>query len=246
MLPRLASAVTVANTTPGFCPMPTTATLSSERDRLRTALANRKTEQEKLDALEQARTRAMEQSWDLASKLRDAEESSRLARAEEPSRLARAYTSGDRDAISPVEVAQTTLDKAQSEYHQIEQVEDALTNEIITATSRVQDAQTKVHAALAALVCSSSELQHLYVELEQAWARLRGVRKAFALIQHQMNGHMPQPLVDRWIASVSLNPEAVLGSDGHAIPTDEIPVQAWSEALARLLDNPDAPLPSQV
>jgi hypothetical protein len=124
-------------------------------------------------------------------------------------------------------------------------VGEALTSEIITATNRVQRSQAAVHAALAEIVCDSPELEHLYAELEQAWARLRGLRKAFAAIQRSMNGQMPQDLADRWIATVSLDPEAIRDAFGP-IPTDNHPFQEWSEALARLLANPDAPLPSQV
>jgi hypothetical protein len=51
---------------------------------------------------------------------------------------------------------------------------------------------------------------------------------------------MPQQLADKWIAGVSLNPEAV------NVPTDERPVMACREAIGNLLVDPDAPLPGQV
>jgi hypothetical protein len=36
-----------------------------------------------------------------------------------------------------------------------------------------------VHKALSALVCNSAPFRQLFVELEAAWNRLRGIRKCF-------------------------------------------------------------------
>lgn len=51
---------------------------------------------------------------------------------------------------------------------------------------------------------------------------------------------MPQALADKWGALVPLNHEAV------GLPTDNGPVEAWTAALARLLDDPDAQLPDHI
>jgi hypothetical protein len=214
------------------------------RTKLRDALTALAAEKQNLDSLEQARTRAMESSWDLATKQRDAEADLRQAKAHEPTRLALAYASGERDTISPVEISQANLDQAQAAYRQIEVVEDALTQEIVVATSRLQRSQTQVHVALSELVCSSTEFHQLFDELTQAWARLRGIRKAFAQIQRELHGQMPSQY-EKWQNTISLDPQAVRDSVGP-IPTDDTLVQAWQDALARLLDDPNAPLPEQV
>ena len=75
-------------------------------------------------------------------------------------------------------------------------------------------------AALAELICQSHEFQHLFVELEGAFARVRGIRKCFAAIQRALKGQMPQQLTDKWQATVSLDPQAVRDAFGP-IPTDE-------------------------
>jgi hypothetical protein len=90
---------------------------------------------------------------------------------------------------------------------------------------------------MSALVCASPEFKDLYAALEQAWGRLRGLRKCFRQVQRACGGHMPQPLMDKWQASMSLDSEAI------NLPTDDGPVTAWAQALAKLLEDADAGLP---
>jgi chromosome segregation ATPase len=228
--------------------MPQTATLkrlddpiSAERSNLRQALANLKAEQQQLERLNGARERSREQSWVVSSKISDAQTELSRAQDNEPSRLARAFASGQQQGVpSPVDRAKSRLDEAEQEYQKIEEIEEALDAEIVTVNNNLDRRQAAVHAALAELVCVSPEFHSLFVELEQAWARLRGVRHAFQQIQHAMNGYMPEEFSAKWQASVSLAP-GIIG-----VPTDNAPVQAWSVALARLLEDPDAALPDNV
>ena len=219
---------------------------SDNRATLRTALTSLRTEQDQLSRLEQARERAQEQRYEATGRLGSAQTAVQQAREREPQRLARAFAAGgDQSRQTPVDRAQTVLHVAQNDYDQIAAIEEALVEEIAQVTLKVQQCQHNVHAALAEVVCTSPELQDLYAELELAWGRLRGIRKAFYHIQHQLHGQMPQPLCDRWFASISLNPVAQYDARGP-IPTDDGPVTAWSEALAHLLEDPDFELPSNV
>jgi hypothetical protein len=65
-----------------------------------------------------------------------------------------------------------------------------------------------------------------------------------------MNGQMPQQVADQWVASISLDPEAmfVRTQEGlTAIPTDEAPAQAWGMALTALsAGDANTPLPDKV
>ena len=88
-------------------------------------------------------------------------------------------------------------------------------------------------------VCESPEFLALFTELDDAWARLRGLRKCFSTIQQALSGHMPGPLMSRWQTVVPLDYDV-------SYPLDEQPCAVWSEALERLLTDPDAVLPSEV
>jgi hypothetical protein len=217
-----------------------------ERDNLLQAIAALNEEQERLASLETARERAQEQSWAAASNLREAETSVQRAEAHEGSRLAHAFAAGtDTATISPVTVAESGLTAARAESARIAQIEQALDAELITVGNRRQRAQVAVHAALSDLICNSEQFHHLLAEQTKAWARLRGIRKACALIQHELRGQMPHEFEGKWQAVVTLDPEAVRDSMGP-IPTDERPVTAWHDALTNLLQDPDARLPDNV
>jgi hypothetical protein len=74
---------------------------------------------------------------------------------------------------------------------------------------------------------------------------LRGIRKAFTVIQHELHGHMPEQDTRKWQASISLDPAAVRDAFGP-IATDESPAQAWRTTLESLLVDPDAAFPTEV
>jgi hypothetical protein len=217
-----------------------------ERDQLLQAIAALQEEQQRLTSLEAAREKAREQSWAASHKINEAEAALRKAQAEESTRLAYEFASGGMNAVSPISSAQLALEAVQAEASQIERIESALDSELIQVANRVNRAQTQVYAALAQLIVNSAEFQQLYAEQTKAWARIRGLRKAFALIQHELHGQMPQQLADRYLAAVSLVPQAIRDATGRPIATDEAPVQAWRTALEALLVDPDAALPEQV
>ena len=94
-----------------------------------------------------------------------------------------------------------------------------------------------MYEALADVVCGSPEFALLFSELDKTWARLRGLRKCFRVIQDALSGHMPGPLMSRWQTVVPLDYDV-------SFPLDEHPADLWSQALERLLADPDAvPLP---
>ena len=96
-----------------------------------------------------------------------------------------------------------------------------------------------MYEALADVVCGSPEFARLFSELDNAWARLRGLRKSFRAIQEALSGHMPGPLMSRWQTVVPLDYDV-------SYPLHEQPFDLWSEALERLLTDPDTVLPSEV
>ncbi len=96
-----------------------------------------------------------------------------------------------------------------------------------------------MYDALANVVCSSREFADLLSELDKTWARLRGLRKCFRAIQDSLSGQMPGPLMARWQGVIPLDYD-------DSFPVHEQPCAVWSEALQRLLTDPDAALPSEV
>jgi hypothetical protein len=219
------------------------------RDALLTAIAALQEERQRHDALEAGREKARSQNRELSNKVAEAEAELKRTKDAENSHIAYSFISGSYDAASPVSTAQAALDTLQCDYAQTEHIEAALDNEIASVSHRLDRAQDAVYAALAALVVNSAEFEQLFAEQTKAWARLRGIRKAFALIQRELHGYLPQQLADKWQAVVSLDPEAKYVHNGEglvAIPTDETPAQMWHEALSNLLIDPDAELPAQV
>ncbi len=93
------------------------------------------------------------------------------------------------------------------------------------------------------MITQSDAYQRLFAEQTRAFARIRGLRKAFALIHHACAGALSQQLADKATAYVSLDPEATFDAMGKRIATDEAIALAWRESLAKLLEDSDAELP---
>jgi hypothetical protein len=123
------------------------------------------------------------------------------------------------------------------EHDRLTEVEAALRSEITQSQRRLQDRQRLVYMALSDLICESPELAQLFQALDDAWGRIRGIRKAFDLISTALHGYMPTQLLSRWQASPPM--------DYHAIgfPLDETPALSWTTALERLLVDADTQLP---
>jgi chromosome segregation ATPase len=208
-----------------------------QRDKLRTALTNLQAEKDRLTSLQDGRNRAREQRWALGCQLRDAQYELRRTLAEEPSRLAHAFAAGeDRNGITPVEAAQTALDRVQAEHQKIEQVEEALDTEIVTVSNNLRERQTAVCTAMSRLVISSPEYQSLLDEHRATWKRLRTIREALHTVNAAMHGQMPQSYIDE-----AARAEPLVVSITY--PADPELVTAWATALAWLEQDADAELP---
>jgi hypothetical protein len=138
---------------------------------------------------------------------------------------------------SPVQAIIVRRDAAQANADRIGQIASAIDREIEQIERRLQRHQHTVRERLADVVCSSEEYQALFVALDDAWSRLRAVRRAFDNIAVALKGCMPNRDLNKWQATQSLNHQAI------NLVTPAQPAQAWAESLQRLLENPDAELP---
>ena len=157
----------------------------------------------------------------------------------EPERLASSFIAGEIIDRLPIAEAQAAVDRAKSELARIEEIQQALESEIQRAQAHLRPRRDSMYEALADVVCGSPEFARLFSELDNAWARLRGLRKSFRAIQEALSGHMPGPLMSRWQTVVPLDYDV-------SYPLHEQPFDLWSEALERLLTDPDTVLPSEV
>jgi predicted nucleic acid-binding Zn-ribbon protein len=217
-----------------------------ERAALRSALDALHETERVLETLQTAHERAGESRRALADQVREAETSLEWAQSDEPSRVAFAFAEGDpeADAASPVTVAQAALDKLRGEIQRLRNLEAALEAEMAKGRDRIAQGQNTVRAAVASLVCNSPELGRMLEELEATWAKLRGLRKAFSVITAGCGDFMPTDLLNQWQGVYPLDFTAKWFSGGAIIPIDERPAEAWSEALAKLLEDPEHPLPA--
>jgi hypothetical protein len=157
----------------------------------------------------------------------------------EPEHLAYSFAAGETIDRLPIAEAQAAFDKARADLQHVTEIKRALETEIERAQARLRLRRSSMHQALADVVCGSPEFARLFTEVDNAWARLRGLRKCFRVIQDALSGHMPGPLMSRWQTVVPLDYDV-------AYPVDERPADLWSQALERLLTDPDAVLPSEV
>jgi len=211
--------------------------LSTSRERLRSAIAALREDSDRIAAFESGQERASENQRTAHQAPSEAESVLRQTGRIEPEHLAHSFITGETiDRLSIAE-AQAQLDRAKSELGHIEEIQQALESEIHRAQGRLRLRRDSMYEALADVVCGSSEFARLFSELDDAWARLRGLRKCFGAIQQALSGHMPGPMMSRWQTVVPLDYDL-------SYPLDEQPADLWSQALERLLTNPDAVLPS--
>jgi chromosome segregation ATPase len=208
------------------------------RDKLRQALAALSEQRQRLHKLEQGHERCHEQVCHAYAAQLNAEEHLRAHAPNEPQRLALAYLNNQvLDAGITLNDLEDQVARATAEHARLSQVEAALNSEIAESRRRMQDCHGQVHAALSELICSSPELAQLFAELDQAWAKLRGIRKAFDLITTALHGDMPTNLMNKWQISPPLDYNAI------GFPLDESAANAWQAALQRLLADAEVPLP---
>jgi DNA repair exonuclease SbcCD ATPase subunit len=212
---------------------------SQARERLRSAIAALQEDSDRIAALESGPQRASENQRTAQQALIEAESVLQQAGRIEPEHLAYSFIAGETIDRLPIAEARAQVDRAKSELEHIEEIQQALESEIQRAQGRLRLRRDSVYEALADVVCGSPEFARLFSELDNAWARLRGLRKCFSAIQQALSGHMPGPMMSRWQTVVPLDYDV-------SYPLDEQPADLWSQALERLLTDPDAVLPSEV
>jgi hypothetical protein len=212
---------------------------SEARSRLRQALAAVHEEEDRIQALEAGQSRAHEAVRHSRQAILDAEQSLRGLRTVEPTRLAFAFINGeelqDRQTVGE---AEALLDRLKSEHAHSQEIDQALEGELRSAETRLRLRRGALYQALSELICSSPELEDLFADLEQTWARLRGLRKCFDHITTALHGQMPAKLMSRWQVSPPLDPSII------GYPLDEQRYRRWASALEALLADADAELPS--
>jgi len=211
---------------------------SIARQRLRQAVEAVGGEEARLQALEAAQLRAGDQLCAAQSTVIEAESILQQTERIDPEHLAYSFAAGE-TIERPIAETRARLDRAKSELEQIEEIQQALESEIQRAQGRLRLRRSSMHQALADVVCGSPEFLALFTDLDQTWARLRGLRKCFRAIQDALSGHMPGPLMSRCQTVVPFDYDA-------SYPIDEQPSRVWSQALERMLTDPDAVLPSEV
>jgi hypothetical protein len=209
-----------------------------ERDALLQAIAALQVETQRLNTLETARQRATEQSWHIASRIEEARQALEFAKADAPRALAYQFVNGDTDTISaPLEAAEREVDRATAEERRIVQIGDALDHELRQVAGRVNHAQTRLHEALALVVCNSTEFKNLIAEHRKAWYRLRSIKEALRVVRRGLGGHILHEFDDEPEIVEPLAPRV-------GYPVDENLVGSWERALEALRQDPDFDLPT--
>ena len=214
--------------------MPTTAS----RAELRSVIAKIEEAQQRLAALEQAQVRAREQSWHIASQLAEVRGDLQRVTSDERRRLAYEFVN-DGELADPVADAKSRVATAQAESDRLTEVEAALAGEVEHTQASLRQLRANQYAAMSEIVCTSREYQALLEEHTAAWQRLRTVKMALKTVQGSLHGQMPQNLMDERLRAEPL--EVRIG-----FPIDPNLVGAWSDAMAALETDADAPLPDNV
>jgi hypothetical protein len=212
---------------------------SQARERLRSAIAALREHSDQIAALEAGQERASENYRTAQRTLIEAQSVLQQTGRIEPEQLAYSFVAGETIDRLPIAEAQARVDRAKSELEHIAEIQQALESEIQRAQGRLRLRRDSVHQALADVVCGSPEFLALFAELDNAWARLRGLRKCFLAIQQALSGHMHGPMMSRWQTVVPLDYDL-------SYPLNEQPADLWSQALEQLLTDPDAVLPPVV
>jgi YD repeat-containing protein len=214
--------------------MPDTAS----RARLRSIIAEIEETQQRLAALEQAQTRAREQSWHMASNLAEVTDALQRVTSDERRRLAYEFAN-DAELADPVSDARSRVATAQSEADRLTEVEAALAAEVERTQSALRQLRANQYDEMAQIVCTSDEYGSLIEEHTAAWQRLRTVKTALKTVQSALHGQMPQSFMDEALRAEPL--EVRIG-----FPVDPEPIERWAAALAALEQDANAELPNNV
>jgi hypothetical protein len=209
------------------------------RDKLRQAITAHREEAARLHALEQAQARSQDNVRAARSVLTPAE--TNLVKTSEVSPQALAYSFVNNavlDIEHDVKLAESVVERAQTELRQAESINDALEQEIGHVQNRLARRKSDLHEALANLVCDSPAFAQLLKANDEAWHRLRSIRVCFGAIHDIIGMHLPQSVSNQWQLTQPLEDRV-----GYAV--DQQLIGAWREALRALLQDPDAPLPGE-
>lgn len=192
-----------------------------------------------LDGLEGARSRAERAYTDARAWVTEAENSLARAQESEHTRLLSVVVNGG-DDVSPIPALEQAVSLAKQKLTSADAARLAVAREIETYSAqlgRLGRLEIKRAEALKDVLIESEEFAELYQELKRTWARLRGIRHAFAEIGSRAYvGVWPAPY-KFWDASESL------GRGARDEETDDSFAERWLAAVDRLLEDADAPLP---
>jgi hypothetical protein len=118
-------------------------------------------------------------------------------------------------------------------------VRAALAGEVEHRQASLRQLRNAQYAAMSEIVCSGAEYQALLEQHTAAWQRLRTVKTALKAVQAGLHGQMPQRVADEALRSEPMEVRA-------GFPIDPNLVGAWSDAMAALETDADAPLPDRV
>jgi hypothetical protein len=215
----------------------------AERAALKAATAKLHEEQARLTALELAAARVADELRAAESALAESETTASALRRREPQNLAWDLVE---HGLLQLERSQSRAEAAavverhRSECSRLEEIAAALASEITQSQSRLRSLRGPYLQSLSDVICNSPEFQYLLQELDNCYARARGLRKTFATIQKTCGGYLPHAHEIKWQEVPPLNHEAI------NYPRDEKPAELWAEALRELENNADAVLPDGV
>jgi chromosome segregation ATPase len=209
------------------------------RTALAAAIAALAEEEARLQGLETARERSDSELAHRHHQLMEASAALRDARRSEPAALAYAWANNETlEDGQPTAEAEALVTRRRADHDHQTEISNALTAEISQIQQRVARAHDHLNSVLAEVVCNSDEMRALMAQLDEAWARIRGIRKAMDFITSDLKGNMPSALLSHWQASVPTD-HRIVGYD-----TDESPFQAWSKTLEALRRDASVSLPS--
>jgi hypothetical protein len=212
------------------------------RDALRTALFRHGEEQQRCDALESAKEKCHEQlraAWhsqtEAELKLNEVQQANPDSHSQD---LAYSYLNDEAPVHNPaLVIQQSAVAQAQRDVARLTETEAALDSEIQQSQRRLGYLRTTLTDRTRDAVCGSAQFHELLEELSNAWGRLRGIKKAFAIISKGV-GTLPYEYHTKVHQSVSLDHEVI------GLPLWEAPALAWEQALVRLRDDADSELPN--
>ena len=172
--------------------------LPDPRYKLRSAVEAVKAEETKLQALENAQTKAHEQGWYVRTKLSEAEGELQRATKDEGTRLAYQFVNnrGELATLDPVAEARINLDLARREVTKIDTLETALADEITYVQTNLRQLRIRLHDAMGQFVATSPEYLHLIAEHRATWKRLRTIKCTLRSLIEGLHSGAPANLVD--------------------------------------------------